>query len=345
MRWHLAGWDILGPVLGLLAGCYIGPPAVAPVEAMAQVPPNPFPPEYDPARLGDSLAAGESWRSFEFGSAHLIAWGRKRPREWAYGPPPPALAQIVPDPVFGRVYRFIQPADSARRANSWPGTVQLIQHLPPGLSRIWARVVLKVDSDNKGGFTSRGTLTPGGSTTYKMLFLRSQDGKQRHEFELYNGGDFLLMGSTKPGNNVEGERSVRLAQGRAPVPPVRRGSERREGNQPLAGWLNAADNGGNFLTARDWFEFVINYEFVAGSVLQRFFIRRLTVDGIWKPAAHPAWVGWQTTGTTSRDYTELWLGANKSQSNDGPGHQYVFVGPWEVTSKADPYGWDGYGRP
>jgi hypothetical protein len=202
-----------------------------------------------------------------------------------------------------------------------------------------------VDSDNKGGFTSRGTLIPGGSTTYKMLFLRSQDGKQRHEFELYSGGDFLLMGSTKPGNNVPGEASVRLTQGRAPVPPVARGSEKREGNQPLAGWLNAGDNGGNFLTGRDWFEFVINYEFVAGSVLQRFFIRRLTVDGIWKPASHPAWVGWRTTGTESRDYTELWLGANKSQSNDGPGNQYVLVGPWEVTSKADPYGWDGYGRP
>jgi hypothetical protein len=239
---------------------------------------------------------------------------------------------------------MVQPAWSRVQTYGWPTTVQLIHYLPGGNSRIWMRAVLRADGQGNGAFTSYGTKVTGGSTTYKMLFLRSADGQQRHEFELYNGGDFLHMGSTKPGNNFPGETSVRLSQGQAPVPPITRGANQMEGTQPLAGWLNAADNGGNFLSSKDWYEFVISYEYTNGTVLQRFFLRRLTVGGAWNPATYPAWVGWRTTGSQPRDYNEIFLGANKSQSNDGPDDQVLYFGPFEVSTAVDPYGWDRYGR-
>lgn len=315
-------------------------------EVSIQPPPTPgtLPAAYDPARLGSALLAGQAWQGLALGSTSLINWGNQLPRQWVGGTPPATLASIVSDPTFGKVYKMVQPAWSKVQTYGWPTTIQLIHYLPSGNSRIWMRAVLKADGQGNGAFTSYGTKVTGGSTTYKMLFLRAADGQQRHEFELYNGGDFLHMGSTKPGNNFPGETSVRLSQGQAPVPPITRGANQLAGTQPLAGWLNTADNGGNFLSSKDWYEFIVSYEYTNGTVLQRFFLRRLTVGGVWSPATYPAWIGWRTTGSQPRDYTEVFLGANKSQSNDGPDDQVLYFGPFEISNAVDPYGWDKYGR-
>ena len=107
----------------------------------------------------------------------------------------------------------------------------------------------------------------------------------------------------------------------------------------MTGWTSGWQVNG------DWYEYVINYENVSATeYIQRYFIRRLTVQGRWQPDANPAWNGYRITNGVAKSYNRIHIGGNKSQSNDGPNDQYLWWGPWEVTTAGDPYGWAQYGR-
>lgn len=103
---------------------------------------------------------------------------------------------------------------------------------------------------------------------------------------------------------------------------------------------------------RDWYEYIVNYEMVSASEhIKRFFFRRLTVNGAYTPWPVPCWQGYRTTGGVGRLATFDQVTGNRSGRNPaatggaiGSGIEYFDLGPWEILTHPDPYGWDAYGK-
>jgi hypothetical protein len=241
------------------------------------------------------------------------------------------------DPVFGKSIKWAHPAYLLEP--TWPGTLQHRVNFPTPVTRFWYRAVVRLDGNgNPKGFTPYGTGLPGGSTTWKMLFAFPVGTKNRMEFELVNGGDLFLM-SGQVGDNIAVESA--LPQGGAPVAPIP--GSRISVSKTSTGVAS------DLLQSKEWFELVINFEQLGPArYIQRYFARQLTTGGgsVWAPQAYPTWKGWQhdVTSGAIAPYNLIHLGGNKSQTNDGPNHQFVRWGPWEVTTAQDPYGWDRYGK-
>lgn len=308
------------------------PSGSAPFRGKVKAPPPPpgvFPTAYDPARLGSALVSGESWQDCVFGPDN--GYASVKAKNWGG-----VVGQIMldPDPVFAKVVKWAQPAYQVEP--TWVSTLQRRVTLPTPISRMWFRAVCRLDGNgNPRGFTSYGTGIAGGSTTWKMLFAFPVGTKSRMEFELLNGGDlFLLSGQT--GDNVSVESS--LPQGSAPVPPI--AGSRISISKPSVGIV------GDLLLTGEWFELVMNFEPISATeYLQRYFARQLSSGLVWAPRPYPTWKGWKHVVTSGAiaPYNLLHLGGNKSQTNDGPNHQFVRWGPYEVSTAADPYGWARYG--
>jgi len=307
--------------------------------------PGVFPAAYDPARLGSQLLLGNSWQSLVYGtdngySSVMAAPGGFRQSASPY--PSAAQGEIMldPDPIFNRVVKFVQP--DYHKNLGWAATIEKIQNFPAPVTRFWYRAVVRLDGNgNPNGFTTKGTAFNGGSETWKMLFAFPTGDKNRMEFELHaDGGLFLGFGQTGNATTTAAD----LPQGGAPVPRY---------ISPWAGeiYITGPTSGVavNLLTSKEWFEIVMNYEQEdATHFIQRYFVRQLTTGGgtVWAPMSNPTWVGTRFTlvSGTIQPYYRVHLGGNKSQSNDGPNDQFVRWGPWEVTTAADPYGWDRYGK-
>ena len=296
-----------------------------------------FPASYDPARLGSALLVGQSWQGLNIGSdsgySAIINVGAFRQATNPYPTPVQGELMVDLDPTFGKVVRMVQPDYHAKKFAS---TVEGYFQFQP-TAHFWYRAVIKVSGNGNQngalgtGFTAYGTGVNGGSTTYKMMFAWPNVGSppDRMQWELYNGGQFVVG----IGNGEPGRVETRLVQ-TVGTPAA-----------PAVGMLGTWINGAEFRTNGDWYEFVMNYEKVSATeYIQRYFIRRLTVSGVWNPWPNPAWAGYRITGGKSFDYATINLGGNKSQSNDGPFDQYLWWGPFEVTNAADPYGWDRYGK-
>jgi len=302
---------------------------VADTAAVSVATSSALPPGYDPARLGSALIDGESWQDIELGAdSGYTSVLKKGWRQGAapYPKPVPGQIWVDIDPVFGKVVRIVQP-DYHRAAFS--ATVEHIRTFP-SVDHFWYRAVVKVSGrGNKNGalgagFTSWGSGTPGGSTTYKILFAFPEIDSNRMEFVLHNDGRFLVLYGNAESGRIQ-----------APLP------SNPTGQEALGAWLR----GSEWRTNEDWYEFVMNYERVSDTeYLQRYFVRRLTVNGRWDPWPAPAWNGMRITNGITMKYRKIHLGGNKSQTNDGPFDQYLWWGPYEVTTAADPYGWDHYGR-
>ncbi|MEO8450812.1 MAG: hypothetical protein ABI647_13520 [Gemmatimonadota bacterium] len=296
-----------------------------------------FPAGYDPSRLGSELLVGQSWQGLSIGSdsgySSIVNVGAFRQATSPYPAPTPGELMVDADPVFGKAVRIVQPDYHPKKFAS---TVEGFFQFKPA-TRFWFRSVIRVSGNGNrngalgAGFTSYGTGLNGGSTTYKLLFAWPDIGSppNRMEFTLYNSGELAnAFGNVEPGR-VE----TRLVQTvGTPVPPV---------SWHLGTWMN----GEEWRTSGDWYEFVMNYEMVSPTeYIQRYFQRRLTVNGIWNPWQYPAWLGYRIANGKSFAYSSVNLGGNKSQTNDGPFDQFLWWGPFEVTSAPDPYGWDRYGK-
>lgn len=294
--------------------------------------PGAVPVGYDPGRLGPAMVVGESWQDLVLGSdSGFTSVSKKGWRQGTnpYPKPVPGQIWVDVDPVFGKAVRIVHPD---YHSNKFASTVEHIRTFP-AVSRFWYRAVVRVSGNGNRngqlgqGFTSWGSGTLGGSTTYKMLFAFTESGSSRMEFVLFNDGQFLVSFGQAEQGRVETLMTQTVG---TPVAPVR-----------LGAWTGGAE----WRTNGDWYEFIMNYEKVtATEYIQRYFIRRLTANGTWNPWATPAWSGYRITNGVAQSYRKIHLGGNKSQTNDGPFDQYLWWGPWEVTTEADPYGWDHYGK-
>lgn len=306
------------------------PPAATPPPAPAT-----FPAGYDPARLGGELLAGDSWQAvaaagtLDHGWANLTRNGRFSIGSSAV-PSNPSVLGIFPDPhgTFGQVVRYRTPAGTST-------TIEDRRSFKPS-PRVWARSTFLFRGTDPAGFTAR-TRTPGQSGTLKLLFLFPEGHKTRMDWVLTSSG-FLAHGCPRHGN-PDAVQAPLASRGDGVPPPEPAGPFK--GIYVTSKPAGAADH--NVLTSGDWYEFVMNYETTGPvSYIHRFFLRRLTVGGAWTPWPVPVWVGSETTRGTPMLYTEIWRTGNKS--GDADAEQLLFVGPWEVTSAKDPYGWDRYGK-
>ncbi|MEO8453366.1 MAG: hypothetical protein ABI647_26505 [Gemmatimonadota bacterium] len=203
-------------------------------------------------------------------------------------------------------------------------------------ARVWARTTMLFRGTGPDGYTSK-TRTPGESGTHKLLFLWPEGNKSRMDWVLTSSG-FLAHGCPRHGDQkaVQVPMTNPGAGGVAPEP-----AGRYRGVYVTTAPQGAAPH--NMLKDGDWYELVLNYETTSPtSYIHRFFLRRLTVDGSWAPWPRPVWVGCATTNGTPMLYHALWRTGNKSGAADA--EQFIFLGPWEVTSAQDPYGWDRYGK-
>jgi len=289
--------------------------------------PGQFPAQYDPSRLGGALVAGESWQDLVVGtdngysSALAKGW---RQSAAPYPKPEPGQLSVEPDALFGQVVRFVQPDYHLNKF--YGGTVEKIISTP-NLSHFWYRATVRLRGGNGRPFTTDGTGLVGGSTTWKMFFAFPYDAKSRMEVVQHKNGRLLLGFAHLEPTRVE----TALVQTAATPCP----------SQQLYTDVNGTDMRSN----EDWYEIILNYEEESPSqYIQRYFMRRLTVNGVWSPWSCPVWSGSRTTSGTAKDYNRFHLGGNKSQTFDGPGDQLVFWGPWEITTAADPYGLAKFGK-
>lgn len=114
---------------------------------------------------------------------------------------------------------------------------------------------------------------------------------------------------------------------------------------------------GTMMNNQDWYEMVQNYERLTGtpgvqggSYMQRVFLRRLTVNGVWDPWPAPCWHGTIATNAVPLLYNGFWDTGNRSggwptsTTPGSNGNGICYRGPWEITSAQNPYLWDNYGR-
>jgi hypothetical protein len=294
--------------------------------------PGLLPEGYDPGRLGDSLLVGDAWQELNVSQGVSAA---NLPVSGCFSGAAPGQVVAEPDPVFGRVIRFTQPASANA---TFPATIECRKRFPAPVMNFWYRAVIRLDGNgNPKGFTSSGTGAPGGSSTWKVLFAFPLGDKSRMDLELLADETLHVRAGQYPDNTVI---ETPLPQGGAPVAPV------KGGRLPLKA---SAGVGSDLLRSKEWFELAMNFEAISSTeYIQRFFIRQLTIDGgrTWAPRAYPTWIGMHesVTSGTIVPYYRIHLGGNKSQTNDGPHDQFVRWGPWEVTTARDPYGWDRYGK-
>lgn len=289
--------------------------------------PGQFPAQYDPARLGSALVAGEGWQDLTIGSDNGYASAVAKSWRQSMAPypgPEPGQLSVEPDPLFNQVVRFVQPDFHLNKF--YGGTVEKIISTPH-LSHFWYRATVRLEGGNGAPFTTHGTGLPGGSTTWKMFFAFPYDAKSRMEVVQHKDGKLLLgFGHMEPT--------------RVGTPLIQTANTPCASQQPYT-----HSNGTDMRSNGDWYEIVLNYEEESPTqYIQRYFLRRLTVNGVWNPWSCPVWSGSRSTNGTAKDYNRFHLGGNKSQSFDGPGDQSVFWGPWEITTAADPYGLAKFGK-
>ena len=306
-----------------------------PVTAAHPRAPAALPAGYDPARLGAELLAGESWQGLVAAGTPDQGWANvTRNGKFSIGssaiPSSPSVLGIFPDPhgTFGQVLRYRTPAGTSV-------TIEDHRTFKPS-ARVWARSTFLFRGTDPAGFTAK-TRTPGESGTLKLVFLFPEGNKTRMDWVLTSSG-FLAHGCPRHGNPAAVQ--VPMTSSGAGVPPP-------EPAGPFRGVYVTSKPAGvaahDLLRNGDWYEFVLNYETTGPtSYLHRWFLRRLTVNGAWAPWPTPVWVGCATTNGTPMRYHEIWRTGNKSGAADA--EQFLFLGPWEVTSAPDPYGWDRYGK-
>ncbi len=328
----------LSPVVLLLAASWVTAASAADKPESPAKPPSPpatFPAAYDPARLGDDLLAGETWQAIATGGTTDNGWANlTKTGRFSIGssavPTTPEVLGIFPDPhgIFGQVLRYRTPAGTA-------ATIEDHRTFKPS-ARVWARSTFLFRGTDPAGFTAK-TRTPRESGTLKLIFLFPEDNKTRMDWVLTSSG-FLAHGCPRHGNMDAVQAPMKSSNAKTP-PPEPAGPFK--GVYVTSKPTDAAAH--NMLTSGDWYEMVMNYETTGEtSYIHRYFLRRLTVGGAWKPWPTPVWVGCQTTNGTPKLYHQIWRTGNKSGAADA--EQFLFVGPWEVTSAQDPYGWDGYGK-
>lgn len=343
------------------------PPPPAPAPTPPPPPPAPTPPPpppssttpsgFDPARLGSQYLAGHSIQGLQqagdTGFAALLASGNGGSIGATPTPATPALLARVPDPrgVFGWVVRITHPSQSA-------STIIRTAQFPPTRTFWFRQTILLKGEDKHGtniaasfpqGWYSTDTDSPGESGEQKMMFAWPTDSKSRMQMVLQKTGH-LALGCGNGEIPVPTTTSMTMTPS-TPVQPQPPGT--------FAGLYMSSYPGGkvgdttkatyphaNALGDQDWYEWTLNYsELSPTEYIQRYFLRRLTVNGVWSPWRDAAWIGCHQTGGLSKAYNRVQWTGNRSGRNIGPHAQYTFGGPWEVTSAKDPYQLDRYGRP
>ncbi|MEO8450813.1 MAG: hypothetical protein ABI647_13525 [Gemmatimonadota bacterium] len=302
----------------------------------APVPPIEFPASFDPARLGSSLLAGNTWREIvtagtsDNGWANLVAAVSFTMGSTAL-PTNPTMLGVYPDATFSQALQI------TNRAHANGMTAQSHNHFAQSQT-IWVRWTMRVSP----GFTSStdsASRAAGESGTYKLAFLWPVVNRPRGRlsFVLTAGGEFDIETPATPGAT-----SNLFATDATTPPPQPYGSFQGffAGDTPKAGGPYAPSN---VLTSGDWYAFTINVSPIDNSsYLERWFVQRLTENGVWNPWLYPTWKGFKISGTSPLSFDDFWLTGNKSGA--AALEQFMWLGPFEVTSAADPYGWDHYGR-
>lgn len=191
-----------------------------------------------------------------------------------------------------------------------------------------------------------------GSTTWKESFSTYSGG--RMEFVLMANGLFT-MGSAA--GAVLLPASYDFGGNPATPVPVMATDSGFGGNL-----LKPTAMAGTYLTDLDYYQVVHNavkaqltptqnWVSLQGlTFVMRFFARRLTVNGIWSPQPW-TWRGYKFT-TPWQNILAAYLGANKSETNDGPNDQYVWWAQFEASRDRQPVDYvdgnglhlDNYGR-
>lgn len=382
-----------------------------------------LPSGFDPAARGANLLHSTPWHEMTIGAdaghADLLANSAGAGVSDGSGG---WTGQLVTDPHgdFATVWRVRN-----MPVPPWTGGQSTIQRAVSfsAAEDFWASVVWMMDGNGNangnqptaGGpysewFTSFGSGTPGGSTTYKLIFAFPSPNRfgSRMELELLNNGNFQMgVGHLEPSVNglaqagttntvtlpanassnnfafpnrvititsgtgsgqsrtiasggYNGSTKVAtvtsnwttipdttsvvsiqktetlLTQGGAPVPPFSASLS--------CSAKNAADAAHDMRGTQDWYHVVLNKFRVSDSeYVQRYFIKRLTVAGVWGPWTNYVWRGWRITNGVNLPYGIVNFTGNKSQSNDGPNEQWLHGACLEVNNAADPWGLANYG--
>jgi hypothetical protein len=299
------------------------------------VAPGTFPAAWAPSRLGTDLLFGETWQSVVWqgtadnGFTNLQALGG---RGFALGssafPATPSMLRMVADPMFSQAVQITNLAGSN-------GCCAQTHIRFPTTKTVWWRWTQRFSP----GYTA-ATQTVGESGTQKLGFLWDRRNitlgtpRQRLSFVLMSSGEIQVEGGASGGTTTNLVSTN--ANTPAPVPSVLFQGFYASKVPTLGGPYPAQ----SMLQTGDWYTFTINVstDLATGEVLRRWFIQR--VSGA--PWAYPMWKGTRTLGGSIDEFDEVWIEGNKSGA--ATNEQYTYLGPTEVSSARNPYGWDGYGR-
>lgn len=302
-------------------------------------PPTPgtFPAGYDPARLGSELLAGDSWQNIviagttDNGFANL-----SRVLGFAMGsssfPTNAGMLGVFPDATFGQAVRITNLAG----ANGM--TAQ--SHSPfTATSNVWASWTIRLQGPDSATPFTAVTATPGESGTYKLAFLFPEGNKVRQGLVLMSSGQ---LATECPLHGGVGTLAPMVATDSTQPVPAPAGAFKGiyTSTVPTRGGPYASHD---MRRSGDWYRLTMNAETISATeYINRFFVLRLTVGGKWQPWAYPVWVGCRVTGGVPARFHDFWLTGNKSGAASLT--QWLWLGPFEVSTTKDPYGWHRYGR-